>query len=293
MATSRPTLTVVTPSLNQGRYLEQTLRSVLDQGGAEVESIVIDGGSTDETAEVIERFRPRLAHAVSEPDRGQADALNKGLARARGEYFAFLNSDDLYLPGALPAVLRYLAEHPDCSWLCGDTLLFGESGQGTELVSARVPRSAGHALAWAYRAPQPGMFWRRSLLTGGFDAGLRYCFDHDLYVRLLLAGQRCRHLPLPVAAYRLHETSKTVAEADGFGREFDAIAERYEPRLTAGARRWSRATRLLRRSYEASRGGRRGPALRLLLHALAIYPPEILRREYWGCAKAVLTAARP
>jgi glycosyltransferase involved in cell wall biosynthesis len=285
-----PKLSIITPSFNQAGYLEQTILSVFQQNYEPLEFIVIDGGSTDGSVEIIRKYENQLAFWVSEKDRGQADALNKGLQRATGDIVAYLNSDDLYLPGAFAAVVNYFREHPECDWLCGDTLMFGE-GREDVLISADVPRSAAHALSWAYTAPQPGMFWKRELLREGFDERWRYCFDHELYVRLLLAGHECHHLPVTLAAYRLHATSKTVAEGGLFDSEFDQIAEIYEPRLTGSARRWCAATRLLRQSFAASRAGRRGAAAKDLLHALAVHPSEISRRNFWGCFRQLLRGA--
>ena len=282
-----PKLSIITPSFNQAQYLEETILSVLQQNYDPLEFIIIDGGSTDESVDVIRKYESQLAYWVSEKDRGQADALNKGLAQATGDVVAYVNSDDLYRPGAFAAVMSYFGEHPECEWLCGDTLMFGE-GQEDALVLADVPRSAAHALSWAYTAPQPGMFWKRELLREGFDDRWRYCFDHELYVRLLLAGHECHHLPATLAAYRLHAASKTVAEGELFDSEFDQIAEMYEPKLAGGARRWCAATRLLRQSFAASRAGRRGPAAKDLLHALLVHPEGIAERNFWGCFRQLL-----
>jgi glycosyltransferase involved in cell wall biosynthesis len=278
---------IVTPSFNQGTYLEETLCSVLGQRYPALEHIVIDGGSTDGSRGILERYAPRLAYWVSEPDRGQVHAINKGLARATGEVVAYLNSDDLYLPGALSAVGEHFARHPECEWVCGDTILFGQD-EPTRLVRTVVPSSPGAWLSWAYKAPQPGMFWRRRLLEGGFDERFKYCFDHELYVRLLLEGRRCAHLRLPVAAYRLHGESKTVAENEGFEREFDEIAELYEPRLPWAQRRWSRATRLLRLSCAASGRGDSGVAALLLLRAFLTHPEGVGRRPFWGTLRRLM-----
>lgn len=278
----RPKLSIVTPSYNQGQFLEETILSVLNQNYESLEYIVVDGGSTDESVEVIHRYEKHLTYWVSEPDRGQVDAINKGLARATGDLFAYINSDDVYLPGAFQAAVSHFESHPDCEWLCGDTVMFGE-GHPTELVSARVPLSAAHALSWAYRAPQPGMFWRRELVGAGFDEQWRYDFDHDLYVRLLLDGHSCEHLPRAVAGYRLHAASKTVAESKRFDEEFDRSAEVYEHRLTGSDRRWCRATRYLRRSYAASEAGDRREGSRWLLRALLTHPESFAARPFWGC----------
>ena len=282
-----PKLSIITPSYNQAQYLEETILSVLNQNYESLEFIIIDGGSTDGSVDVLRKYEGRLAFWVSEKDRGQAHALNKGLAQATGDVVAYINSDDLYLPGAFAAVMSYFREHPDCDWLCGDTLMFGE-GHKDEIIAADVPRSAAQALSWAYKAPQPGMFWKRELLRDGFAERWRYCFDHELYVRLLLAGYRCEHLPVTVAAYRLHATSKTVAEGSLFDQEFDEIEAMYEPQLSGAGRRWCVATRHLRQSFAATSAGKRSVALKSLLSALLIYPESLLMRPFWGCLRRVI-----
>jgi glycosyltransferase involved in cell wall biosynthesis len=277
-------LTIVTPSFNQGRFLEETILSVLNQGYEPLEYIVIDGGSTDESASIIRRYEDKLAYWVSEKDRGQVHAINKGLEKATGDVFAFINSDDVYLPGAFNAALSHFEDNPESKWVCGDTIMFGE-GHDTRLIRANVPASAAHCLSWAYRAPQPGHFWKTELVKSGFAERWNYDFDHDMYVRLLLEGYKCEYVPLPIAGYRLHSVSKTIAEGHRQIEEFDQIAEFYEPRLHGVDQRWCRATRFLRLSYAASEAGRKSEAANWLIRALALHPEGLLNRPFWGCLK--------
>lgn len=277
-------LSIITPSFNQGRFLEETILSVLNQGYELLEYIVIDGGSTDESVSIIRRYEDKLAYWESEKDRGQVHAINKGLERATGDILAFINSDDVYLPGAFSAVINHFTDNPISKWACGDTIMFG-NGHNTKMIRAVVPKSAAHCLSWAYRAPQPGHFWRTEIVRSGFQERWNYDFDHDMYVRLLLAGHKCEYLPLPMAAYRLHEVSKTVAEGHRQLEEFDRIAEFYEPQLQGVDQRWCKATRFLRLSYAASEAGRKTEAARWLIRAFATHPEGLLNRPFWGCLR--------
>ena len=288
-----PKISIITPSFNQGQFLEETILSVLNQRHANLEYIIIDGGSKDDSVKIIRQYERHLAYWTSEKDRGQVHAINKGLAHATGDFFGFINSDDVYLPGTLAAVGDYFQNHLACEWVCGDTMMFGE-GHATEMIHAVVPKSAAHCLSWAYKAPQPGHFWKRKLIQKfGFDEKWSYDFDHDLYVRLLLAGHHCDYLPLPFAAYRLHGASKTVAENDRQIAEFDLSAEVYEDQLHGAGRRWCRATRFLRRSYAASEAGNRMEGARWLLRALATYPEGLEDRPFWGCVRRLVSNSSP
>jgi len=283
-----PKISIVTPSFNQGRFLEETILSVLNQGYPNLEYILIDGGSSDQSLEVIRRYEEHLAYWISEKDRGQVDAINKGLNRSSGDIFAFINSDDVYLPGTFAAVAEHFERYPASEWVCGDTIMFGDECP-TELIRANVPRSAAHCLSWAYKAPQPGHFWKLGLVQGGFDEAWPYDFDHDMYVRLLLAGHTCEHIPLTFAAYRLHPVSKTIAEGHRQIAEFERSAEVYEGRLAGADRRWCRSTRFLRLSFAASETGKKKEGLRWLMKALATYPEGLAKRPFWGCLRKLAT----
>ena len=283
-------LSIITPSFNQGRFLEETILSVLNQGYKSLEYVVIDGGSTDESVSIIRRYEDKLAYWESEKDRGQVHAINKGLEKVTGDIVAFINSDDVYLPGAFNSVMNHFHENPESEWVCGDTIMFGE-GYDTKVIRAVVPRSAAHCLSWAYRAPQPGHFWKTGLVKSGFQERWNYDFDHDMYVRLLLSGHKCDYIPLPIAGYRLHEVSKTIAEGHRLIEEFDQIAEFYEPQLQGVDQRWCKATRFLRLSYAASEAGRKSEAISWLMRAFATHPEGVLNRPFWGCLRRLTVSS--
>lgn len=223
-----PPVSLVVPSLNQGRFLAATLESALGQGYPALEILVQDGGSTDGTRDVLEAFRGRVA-VVSEPDGGQADAINRGLARASGEVLGYLNSDDLLLPGALEAVGRAFAEDPRLRLVHGRALFVDEGGRtvGPCLTEAwSRERLADYCLV-----AQPAAFFRRSLLAevGPFDTALHHALDYDFWLRAadVLGPDEALYLDRPLAACRLHAGAKTVAGWDrALGEIFDVVRRR-------------------------------------------------------------------
>ena len=207
-----PFISVVTPSYNQARFLEETLTSVRTQDYPRTEHIVIDGGSTDGSVDIIRRHAPHLSYWVSEPDRGQSHAINKGFAQAHGDVLAYLNSDDTYLPGALHKVGEVFAQYPDVDLVYGDYVYTDVGGQPLRRRHVFASISYESLLYHDYLG-QPAVFFRRSLFerVGPLDESLHYCMDWDLFLRMWRVC-RPRHIPLVLATYRLDHAAKSNAE---------------------------------------------------------------------------------
>jgi glycosyltransferase involved in cell wall biosynthesis len=209
-----PQLSIVMPSLNQGPYLRQAIESVLTQSlDDDVELLVMDGGSSDESLAILRSYGSRLSY-VSEPDRGQSDALNKGLQRARGEVLGWLNSDDLYQPDALRRVMTTFRD-PGVQWVYGNVDVIDAAGVRirnwvTRRKNRELSRLSFGKLLEANWISQMGVFWRRSLqeTAGPLRTDLHLAMDYDLWLRFwrLVPGT---HLDALVASFRLHPSSKT------------------------------------------------------------------------------------
>jgi glycosyltransferase involved in cell wall biosynthesis len=206
MATA-PLVSIVTPSFNQAAYIQEAMRSVLEQDYAAFEYIVIDGGSSDGSAELVKQQAGRLAYWVSEPDKGQADAINKGFARAKGKYFAWLNADDRLLPGAVSAAVAYLEANPDVGLVYGDTDFIDAQGSVIGRFAARQT-DYRRMLQGYVHIPQQATVWRAALWQP-LDAGLQFAMDYDLWVRVAKTS-RVQYVPQLWAQFRLHADSKTM-----------------------------------------------------------------------------------
>lgn len=293
-----PILTVVTPSYNQGRYLQETIDSVLSQGIAGLEFIIVDGGSTDESVEVIRRHERHLAWWVSEKDRGQSHAINKGIARATGTWLAYLNSDDVYLPGALQSLLDALKAAPRAQWIAGGVVGFGSAEMPVhEWHLPTVPRGMLDLLSSRFQMAQPGHVWSRALVqqVGGFDESLRYLFDINLYAALIARGTTCHALDRPVAGYRFHASSKTVSEGALFEKEWDIIRARYVTslgpldRLRATHRiGLLKAQALATEAARAADAGDAAAARAGFAHAVRRHPGVLLTRVGAGCMRRLV-----
>jgi len=209
-----PKVSIVTPSFNQAPFLEQTLRSVLEQDYPNLEYIVIDGGSTDGSLEIIHKYADRLAYWQSQPDQGQTDAINQGFARASGEILAWLNSDDLLLPGAVSAAVRALHEHPEAAMVYGDALLI--NAEGKTIGKFPAAQTDYRKLRRGYvHIPQQASFFRADLWrqVGPLDVSFYFAMDYDLWVRLAALAPLV-YVPELWAAFRLHGAGKSIAADD-------------------------------------------------------------------------------
>lgn len=218
-----PKITVITPSFNQGQFIEETIQSVVNQNYPNLEYWVIDGGSSDETVEVLKRYEGKLQW-VSEPDQGQADAINKGLKKATGEIVAYLNSDDVMVPGTLRVVGEYFSEHPNAQWLTGDYSVIDEHGKQlhsfvTSYKRMLRKRPNFSLLAIANFISQPSTYWRRELIkeVGFFDTSLHYCLDYDYWLRIITRYQ-LHTLKQQLSLFRIHTNSKGRS---GYVRQFE------------------------------------------------------------------------
>jgi glycosyltransferase involved in cell wall biosynthesis len=220
-----PLISIVTPSFNQGKFLAKTIESVIGQAGDFlIDYIIVDGASSDNSVDIIRQYEEMLLHGewpincrgiryrwLSEADKGQSDALGKGFRMAEGDIFAWLNSDDTYLSGALQNVADTFHSSPGIALIYGDAHYCGNAG--SIIGRYRTEKFDYGKLAWFNFICQPSTFFRRDVFeaVGGLDDSLHFAMDYDLWLRI---GKRfpCRYLPLFLSTYRLHESSKTVSD---------------------------------------------------------------------------------
>ena len=244
-----PRVTIVTPSYNQGQFLEMTIRSVLLQGYPNLEFIVIDGGSSDNSIEIIRKYESWLAYWVSEKDQGQSNAINKGFTQATGNIFAYLNSDDFYEPEAFHAcALAFEAGH---EWIVGQVRCWHK-----DAGYMPFPVLPGKNITrWFLCNPiaQAGCFWSARLhhKTGCFREDLNYQLDYEFWLRLRFVLKiKPFFIKKLIAIYRLHPHSKTMAHSRAFGAEIRDVRVQYQHFLNHGQRVWLRIARRHRRARE-------------------------------------------
>ncbi|RJR19827.1 MAG: glycosyltransferase [Desulfobacteraceae bacterium] len=217
-------VSVVTPSYNQAKYLEETIRSVLLQGYPNLEYMVFDGGSTDNTLEIIKKYDKWLTYWESVPDKGQADAISKGWLRTSGSILAYLNSDDLYLPGAITRAVSVFKEHPDAAAVCGGEILI--NSEGLVMLERSVKSASLSDLLNLHFLPQPSVFISRSALerVGYLNTSFKNSFDFDLWIRLA-QSEKIVCIPTVLAATRIHANTKTLTSRKQITKEIKTIIQ--------------------------------------------------------------------
>ena len=280
-----PRVSIVTPSYNQGQFIEETIRSVLLQGYPNLEYIIIDGGSTDESVDVIRRYGRWLAYWVSELDKGQTDAIAKGWHMATGELLGYQNSDDTFLSGAVQTAVRGLLAHPEAGAVYGDVDIVDPDGK-----IMRCWKAFDFDLLAAIRSgavklpPATGVLWRRRELEaiGGIDENLQYDFDFDLYLRMARIAPLLR-VPASIATYRVHDASKTGQRSPEFGYEVIPICRKFysssglTPEIMA-VKNEAMANGYLRAANSALNAGELRLVRRYLLQAFLHRPRAINKR---------------
>lgn len=223
-------LSIVTVSYNMAPYIEQTILSVISQGYDNLEYIIVDGGSTDGTKEIVEKYRDRIACFISEPDNGMYDALNKGFSRATGDILAWINADDIYFPGAFRTVDKIFSTYSDIEWINGRSAYISEDGTLRHVASKNAIKSRKDILnGWCREdllgyLMQEGMFWRRSLMerTGPLNTEYRYAGDFELWIRFA-AESDLYHVNVPLSAFRKRLDNISSLNSDSYAEEVQRI----------------------------------------------------------------------
>jgi glycosyltransferase involved in cell wall biosynthesis len=279
----KPLVSVVTPSFNQADYLEDTIKSVLAQDYPAIEYLIVDGGSTDGSQDIIHKYTSELSWWVSEPDEGQASAINKGMANARGEIVAWLNSDDLYLPGAVSRAVAEFQLHPQLGLVFGNAVTI--DADGCPIKELVFPNWQLEDLVGFRIICQPAVFIAHELYeqVGGLDLNYHFMLDHHLWIRIACQAH-IEHIASMLAAARHHEAAKNVSQAADFGRETLEVMEwmRTQPELAslmaANQRRVNAGAYRLNARYLMD-GGQYTPALKS--YAKAFINQPVYTARHW------------
>lgn len=223
-----PLISIITPSYNQARFLEETIVSVLSQNYPNLEYIIIDGGSTDGSIEIIKKYGNHLKYWVSEKDNGQSHAINKGFSRATGDILAWINSDDYYLPDAFNTMATASIEFPNSLWFYAGTYWLSNNNQ-SYVGGIEDPEIA----SWYLKClvSQPGVFWRRKIwnqVGSLVDENMHFSFDYDLWLKFAAFQPIPQIITEPIAVFRLHEESKTTNYSSSFKAENDVVRSRHK-----------------------------------------------------------------
>lgn len=299
-----PRISIVTPSLNQGRWIEETIQSVLGQNYPNFEHIVVDGGSTDETTEVVARY-PHVRFVI-ERDLGQAHAINKGILKASGEIIAYLNSDDLYRPGAFYKVARALADPHGPKVVVGACDYIDAAGATLSVLRPRYEQLGDLHRYWGwerwYCIPQQAVFWRREILSqvGLFDISHQYTMDYEMWVRMFAVYPPVL-LEEELAAFREQPDNKTVAQADRLYRDHWVAARKHWPawwrprrlHLELASRRYTAHKLVDVAEHEALSNRRRKRPSGLVLEALSWWPLLAMQPRTWLTLFSAAAARSP
>ena len=235
---SVPVLSIVIANYNYGRFLETAIKSVVEQEGFDrCELIIVDGGSSDNSVEIIKKYATKISWWCSEKDKGQSDAFNKGFSHARGQFLTWLNADDIFLPGAIRTVLVAIDSHPQVEWFAGATAYFSDDGMirtATVPLGNVIPRLLGIP-AWM-RVSGPSSFFSRDLLAraGEIDLSLRYVMDIDLWMRFSNLGTKLYVIDKYLWGFRLHDESKTSSSLTTGSIDEKFVTERLSIRQRNG-----------------------------------------------------------
>jgi glycosyltransferase involved in cell wall biosynthesis len=285
-------VSIVSTSYNQAAFLEETIRSVLEQDHEPLEYIVVDDGSTDQSPEIIRRYADRLAWWTVQENSGQAAALNRGFAHAQGDLLGFLSSDDTLLPGVVSKVVAEFERNPGLLVVYGDVQLIDEQGECTG-YSKSIEWDAAAMTRSGWGPHQQAAFWSRRAweLSGPFDEEAWGLFDVEFFLRLVAAGPGL-HLEEPLATLRLHPESKQMSRREAMAADYVRLADGfYATGLPTALRPWSRAGRatLYRRAalhFQAA--GETGPARTLFLRSLLLSPRGIERKQLRRLARTLV-----
>ncbi len=229
-----PKITVITPSFNQGEFIEETIKSVLGQNYPNLEYIIMDGGSTDDTLKILKKYQDKIKW-FSEKDKGQTDAINKGLKIATGDILCYLNSDDCFTENSLFEVARFFDKSPDAFVVTGDCIIVDEKGQEInkairiyKKIYQFLPFSS-YLLRIVNFINQPSTFWRKEVFkrVGFFDEKLRYNMDYEYWLRILQAGFKFYYLNKPLSFFRIHSLSKGGTQFKNQFTEDLQVIEKY------------------------------------------------------------------
>lgn len=228
-------ISIVTPSFNQGTFIDQTIQSVIAQNYSNIEYIIIDGGSTDNTINTIKKNEFGISYWESNPDLGQSHALKKGFDISTGDIMCWINSDDYYEPETFKRVAKFFISNPSVSFVVGDINLIDKDGNILKRVYSIKPDWEIAVNLGQYRWPQPGCFWRRShyFSVGGINSKFQFSMDQDLFIRLVKDGQAKRISGKPLANFRVHSESKSSLIPETGHSEWDEIVSAYgtKPKL--------------------------------------------------------------